>query len=148
MSLTARTRSWRLAIISIIMLNNIDEGAPTQRPRAARASHPLPATHSGNVAVCLTFSPCARVTTASLALADPSFSLPAAVHHVQGRFTIEIGLNELADRARDVHPERFSSVVRPRCARLEHVRGLQPKGLARAWGRSDLARYLPGSASG
>jgi hypothetical protein len=43
MSSTSRTRSWRLAIISTIILNDLDEGAPTPRPHAARASRSLPA---------------------------------------------------------------------------------------------------------
>ena len=44
--------------------------------------------------------------------ADPSSTLPAAVHLVQARFLVEIGLEEHAGRARDVPPRtEFSKTM-------------------------------------
>lgn len=58
----------------------------------------------------------ARVTTASCVPADPSPTLTAAVRYVQARFDNIIGGKKHAGGARDVPPERFSSILRPRCA--------------------------------
>ena len=147
-STTSRTRCWRSGIGLTIILNDPDKGSPTPRPLAARASRPAPPAPSRTGLSASHFCLAARVTTASCVPADPSSTLPPSVRLVQARFLVEIGLEERADRARDVPSDAIFLKSAPQVCRLKHVRGLLPKASQELGADPTRARCSPGSVPG